>query len=236
MSDDSGKVSRLAQRMISDLSSLLHNLVEEASFSEERQLLASRVAQRLSSLMRDVGESSDASFLDIAVDLMDMALQLKALSRLGADCPVVQPSESWIPLLLRRGRGEGKRPSSIAVHRSGETMPLPFALASPEHATQLMVPQLSRFLAFRWLSGRSTAGNVEVHNKAAGWDILYRPPHLMVRNGFGGPSTPVSSHLDPGNYHFAITNGTATIWDSTIWPIPPHPSAPIPHKVHVPLP
>lgn len=238
MPGDRGELSGLAERSEPALSALLTDLVEKVApnRTDQRERFASDIEELLSSLMRNVAREGGSNISDIATGLADISIQLFYLSRVGAACPVVQPSEDWIPLLLRQEAGQTDRFSAIMVHHSGVTMPLPFALAPPDRATQLMVQPLSRFVAVRWLWGGSTSGNVEVHNTASGWDILYSPPHVMVRNGFGGPSTPVTGNLSPGNYHFAITNSTTTTWDSTIWPIPPTLSAPTPYHVHIPLP
>lgn len=235
---DREELSGLAERSEPALSDLLTYLVkkEAPARTDQREKFASDIEEMLGGLMRDVARDGGSNISDVAAGLADISLQLFYISRGDAACPVVQLGDGWIPLLLRGEARQTDRLSAILVCRSGVTMPLPFALASPERATQLMVNPLSRFLALRWLWGGSTSGNVEVHNTASGWDILYSPPHAYIHNGFGGPSTRVTGHLGPGNYHFAITNGSTTTWDSTTWAIPPTLSAPTPHKVHIPLP
>jgi len=247
LSDFDGVPAGFARRLLPGLLQLLVDIMEAAIPDGAESIHAARERDGpliMDALKRTIRTSMDISpdgieIADVAGPLGELHWQIAALRRASLDCPVVRPGESWIPLALgSRDPWTTPSPSAAFVRRpNGVIEPLGFSVAPLDRVAHLMAPHLASFLALRTLFGGSpVTGNVEVSNKAGGWNILHSPPHLMNHNAFGGPSSPVTNYLAPGNYHFAISSATQTIWDSATWSIPPTVHATPPHKVHVPLP
>jgi hypothetical protein len=176
---------------------------------------------------------------DISPSLASMLWQLTFLARRDLRCPVAQFGNVSVPYALtQQTKNSADIKDLVYDENSREISPLPIADVAPSEAADLMAKPLAETLALRMLTlGASrTAGNVEVSNKAHGCAILHSPHHLLAKNAFGGPSTPVFGYLSPGAYRFGIDNGGTPIWYSAREVIPPTLGAKPPHPVYLPLP
>jgi hypothetical protein len=171
---------------------------------------------------------------DVECDLRALFYQMLDLIYYRLPAPIANFEGEPVPVLLtvaERCHFDGSLASLNFQASAG------YSLGDPQQAMRAVSGPLTKFLASRMAhmahtptASVPTRSNLTVSNTANGWTIVYTPCYLTTENGFGGPSTPVNGHLNPGKYRFGIKKTGPAQWDTTSWSIPPT------TNIHIPLP